>query len=97
MRRAAKIDENQPEIVDALRKIGALVTILSAVGNGVPDLVVWYRGLWTMLEVKDGAKPPSARKLTGDQERWHAVHRDARVYVVTSAEEAIAAITHPEG
>lgn len=92
MRRAAKIDANQPEIVAALRKIGALVTLLSAVGDGVPDLVVWFRGKWTMLEIKDSAKPPSARKLTTDQAKWHAVHKDARVFVVTTIDEAIAAV-----
>lgn len=92
MRRAAKIDDNQPEIVAALRKIGALVTLLSAVGEGVPDLLVWYRDKWTLLEVKDGNKPPSARKLTTDQAKWHAVHADARVFVVTTIDEAIAAV-----
>ena len=97
MRLAAKIDENQPEIVAALRAIGAKVTILSAVGGGVPDIVCWYRGLWTMLEIKDGAKPPSARKLTPAQETWHAVHWDARVAIVTSVEEAIAAVNQFQG
>lgn len=92
MRRAAKIDENQPEIVAALRKIGAYVTILSAVGDGVPDLLVFFRGQFSLLEIKDGNKPPSARKLTPDQAKWHAVHKDARVFVVTTIEEAIAAV-----
>ena len=92
MRRAAKIDDNQPEIVKALRKIDALVTLLSGVGDGVPDLLVWYRDKWSLLEVKDGAKPPSARKLTPDQAKWHALHKDARVFVVSSVEEAIAAV-----
>ena len=45
MRRAAKIDENQPEIVDALRAMGCSVTILSAVGNGCPDILVGFRGI----------------------------------------------------
>lgn len=97
MRRAAKVDENQAEIVKALRKIGAKVTSLAAVGNGVPDLLCWYAGLWTLLEVKDGSKPPSARKLTEDQERWHAVHADARVFVVTTTDEAIAAVQRKPG
>jgi hypothetical protein len=97
VRRAAKVDANQEAIVKALRKIGALVTSLAAVGNGVPDLVVWYAGLWTMLEVKDGNKPPSARKLTDEQAKWHAVHADARVFVVTTTDEAIAAVQRKPG
>lgn len=92
MRRAAKVDRNQAEIVAALRAIGAKVTLLSAVGDGVPDLLVFYRGHFIMVEVKDGTKPPSARKLTPDQQSWHAVHKDARVFVVTSVDEAIAAV-----
>lgn len=92
IRRAAKVDRNQAEIVAALRAIGAKVTSLAAVGNGVPDLLVLYRRVWHLLEIKDGSKPPSARKLTPDQVTWHAIHKDARVFVVASADEAIAAV-----
>ena len=95
MRRAAKTDRNQAEIVAALRKAGAGVCDLSAVGQGCPDLLVSYRGAWLLLEVKDGKKPPSARHLTTDQNKWHAQHR-ANVHIVTSvagALEAIGAIT----
>jgi hypothetical protein len=44
--------------------------------------------LW-LLEVKDGAKPPSARKLTPEQEEWH---RHWPVAVVTSVDEALRAV-----
>lgn len=40
MRRAAKIDANQPEIISALEAAGCLVLSLAAVGNGVADLLV---------------------------------------------------------
>ena len=95
MRRAAKVDANQAEIVAALRKAGAGVCDLSAVGQGCPDLLASYRGQWFLIEVKDGQKPPSARQLTPDQNKWHAQHR-ATVRIVTSvtgALEAIGAIT----
>lgn len=91
MRRAAKVDANQPEIVAALRKAGAGVCDLSSMGEGCPDLLVSYRGKWALLEVKDGKKPPSARKLTSDQEKWHAAHH-APVHVVKSEDEALWAI-----
>ena len=45
MRRAARIDRNQPEIVKALRQVGAHVTSLAAVGDGVPDLLVGFQGM----------------------------------------------------
>lgn len=71
LRRAAKVDANQPEIVEALRKAGARVAITSAVGEGFPDLVVGYRGHVYPIEIKDGALPLSARRLTPEQVRFH--------------------------
>lgn len=71
MRRAAKIDTNQPEIVKAFRDIGARVQILSAVGKGCPDLLVGFRGCNVLVELKDGDKKPSEQKLTQDQITWH--------------------------
>lgn len=91
MRRAAKVDANQPEIVAALRKAGATVTSLAAVGDGVADLLVSHRGRWTLIEVKDGSKPPSDRKLTPDQVKWHQAQH-APVHVVKDTTEALAAI-----
>ena len=44
MRRAARVDRNQAEIVVALRAGGASVQPLHAVGKGVPDLLVGWRG-----------------------------------------------------
>lgn len=94
MRRAAKVDANQTEIVQALRQIGAVVQSLAAVGNGCPDLLVGYRNRLFLLEVKDGSKPPSAQKLTPDQVEWHRVWQ-GHVVVVNGVESAIAAINNP--
>ena len=91
MRRAAKVDANQREVVAALRGAGATVQPLHAVGEGCPDLLVGYKGLNLLLEVKDGGKPPSAQKLTPQQEIWHRDWRGHRV-VVNSPEDALAAI-----
>lgn len=93
MRRAAKTDDNQAEIVAALRKIGASVQPLHAVGQGCPDILVGWRGFNTILEIKDGKKPPSARKLTPDQEKWHAAWM-GQVTVVETVEQAILAVTN---
>lgn len=67
MRRAAKIDTTQNEIVKAFREMGASVGILSAVGKGMTDLVIGYRGLNVLIECKTGNKG-----LTPDQEKFHA-------------------------
>ena len=91
MRRAAKVDANQTEIVQALRQIGAVVQSLAAVGNGCPDLLVGYRNRLFLLEIKDGKKPPSAQKLTPDQVEWHRVWA-GHVVVVNSVDGALRAI-----
>lgn len=91
MRRAARIDANQNEIVNALRLAGVSVQLLHAVGGGCPDLLCGYRGRCYTLEVKDGAKPPSKRRLTPDQVEWHESWR-GHVAVVHNVSEAFAAV-----
>lgn len=91
MRRAAKIDDNQTEIVAALRKLGASVQILSAVGQGCPDLLCGFRGKNILLEIKDGNKVISAQKLTPDQVDWHRRWQGQKA-VVNSVDAAIQVI-----
>lgn len=91
MRRAAKVDANQAQIVSALQAAGASVQSLAALGDGVPDLLVGFRSQNWLLEIKDGSKPPSARELTGDQIRWHIGWR-GHAMVVNSVDEALIAI-----
>jgi len=91
MKRAARIDDNQPEIVEALRQIGCSVQPLHGVGSGVPDLLVGVAGVNILLEVKDGNKAPSQQKLTKQQETWHALW-SGQTAIVRSAEEAIASV-----
>lgn len=92
MRRAAKIDANQPEIVKALRQMGCTVQPLHTVGDGCPDLLVGAFGVTLLIEVKDGTKPPSARKLTSDQEIWHRAWTGGPLVIVTDIEGAIRAV-----
>lgn len=86
--RAAKIDANQNEIVEALRKIGCSVQILSSVGKGCPDILVGKNGVNYLIEIKDGKKPKSAQKLTPDQIEWHEKWNGS-VVVVNSVEQAL--------
>lgn len=62
--------------------MGASVQPLHTVGQGCPDLLVGYGGTNYLLEVKDGNKPPSQRKLTPDEHAWHDEWR-GHVTVVT--------------
>lgn len=72
MRRAAKIDRNQPEIVRDLRKMGFSVWITSGCGDGAPDLVVGKGSKCLPVELKDPLQPPSKRRLTEDERAFHA-------------------------
>lgn len=95
MRGITKVDDNQGEIVDVLRRCGCRVEVLSRLGNGVPDLLVGTpRGLLTLIEVKDGSKSPSRRRLTPDQERWHAEWRRFPIFIVETMQEAVDAVGH---
>ena len=66
-----KTDSNQKAIVSDLRRFGASVAITSMVGKGFPDIVVGFRGKNYLFEIKDENKPPSARKLTPDEAKFH--------------------------
>ena len=90
--KAARIDANQPAIVAALRKAGATVQSLAGVGCGVPDLLVGIAGKTMLMEIKDGAKPASARRLTPDQLVWHAAWQGGTLAVVDSPEAALRAL-----
>ena len=88
MRLKARTDANHSEIVQALRQAGCSVQSLAATGRGVPDLLVGRDGKNLLLEVKDGSKRPSERKLTPDQEIWHSAWR-GQIHVVNSTDEAL--------
>ena len=73
MRRRARVDANHGEVVQALRRVGALVFDLSRVGAGCPDLLVCHRGRLYLLEVKDGTKAACDRRLTKDEAAFAAL------------------------
>jgi hypothetical protein len=84
MRRAAKIDQNQPEIVEALRAAGHYVQSTAMMGRGFPDLLaVKKSGLPVLLEVK-----MPGERLTPDELKWHRAF-PGPVFVVCSIEEAL--------
>ena len=86
MRRKAKIDSNQETIARALEKEGALVERrLARIGEGVPDLLVCYKNIWYVFEVK-GLKEP----LTEREKKWHEKFKNA--YVVRTVQDALSII-----
>ena len=87
--RAARIDANHEQVVSALRAAGASVQSLAGVGKGVPDLLVGFQGKTMLMEVKDGKKTPSERRLTEDQLKWHGAWRGGPLAVVDSPDAAL--------
>ena len=72
---AKRVDANQKNVVQQLRKLGCSVAITSSLGKGFPDFVIGVRGKNYLIELKDGAKTPSQRKLTPDESHFHALWR----------------------
>jgi len=85
VRRAARTDRNHSEIVAAFRKMGCSVLSLARLGGGIPDLLVsvgvFGYGDTFLIEVKDGSKSPSRRKLTEDQQHFKDNWRGQLFYV----------------
>ena len=88
MRRAAKIDANQPEIVAALEAAGCTVQSLAGVGEGCPDLLVGVNQWNVLMEIKDGSRPVSERAFKPKQKTWHRDWRGT-AHVVETVEQAL--------
>ena len=85
--RNAKTDHNQNEIVQALRQVGATVVLLHKVGSGVPDLLVGFRGVTYLLEVKQLKGKPNLL-----QERWYREWNGRAPVIVKTVDDAINAV-----
>ena len=90
--RAARTDENQKTIVEFLRKHHMEVQHLHSVGKGCPDLLVGYKGVNVLLEIKRD----ETKKLTPDQVIWHHNWR-GQVATVATAEEALRVVKEQVG
>lgn len=93
MRLASRRDANERKIIDALKACGAYVKQIN--DAGAFDLLVHYRSpvskieYTLLLEVKDGAKPPSARALTPAEQKFHDEWPGENLHIVTSEHEAL--------
>lgn len=89
MRRIAKtkVDANQPQIIEVFCKCGWSVLDLSSVGAGVHDILIGRGGINVLVEIKDGAKSASYRKLTPAQVEFHDAWTGPQD-ICTSIEEA---------
>lgn len=88
MRRAAKVDANQAEIVKALRAIGATVYNIKE----PVDLLVGFRRKTIALEVKK----PGDYKLTPQQRQFFATF-NGEAYIVQGVADALKAVQNALG
>ena len=88
--RAYRVDANQRQIVEALRKEGFTVQHLHKVGEGCPDIVVGHahngKPYNVLMEIKEGDG-----KLTPQQVIWHHGWR-GQCCIVNNVESAIKAV-----
>lgn len=82
VRRRARVDRNQVEIVRVLRQLGFQVFDCSRVGQGFPDLAIHRAGTIQLVELKT----PTG-KLTADQSRF--IQSGWPVRIVRSVEDAL--------
>lgn len=81
MRRAARVDNNQAAIVDALKRVGVSVEII---GKPV-DLLICCRGVTALMEIKN---PDRSEEWTKDQVEFIA-RWPGTIHVARSPEEAV--------
>ena len=87
MRRAARRDAGEQDIIKAMRACGAFVKVIN--DEGTFDLLCWYNGHTLLLEIKDGNKPPSARRLTDAEQKFHDEWPGNNLRIINSVQEAL--------
>lgn len=86
----SRVDPNQRALVKALRAAGASVVSLASIGRGCPDLLVGYRGMTFLVELKRDAKAYSsgtgARVAHENQVAFAAAWRGGRILEAVGAD-----------
>ena len=90
--RHKKRDANQGAVVKHFRRLGALVDDVSPLSDLGYDLVIQSRGAIRLVEVKDGSRAPSDRKLTKSEVEAQALH--GACYAVVTSEGDVERLLH---
>lgn len=91
MRTAARADDNQTEIVAALRAAGCSVDDTSRLGKGFPDLVVGCCGATILMEVKNPKTGYGRKGWNEKQGKWLSTWKGGAVAIVSDVESALRA------
>ena len=88
-----RVDQNQQQIIDCLRRTGASVQVLSEFGRGVPDLLIGItthqgKAVNVLVEIKN---PAGRCDLTDAERRWISAWR-GQVAICRTPEEVLAVL-----
>lgn len=94
MRQAARKDANHEQIKDIFTWYGFDAIDTSGFTGKMLDLLITLGSHFFMfVEIKDGSRPKSQRKLTDDEKKFIAKRPD-HCMVIESAEQAVTIATH---
>lgn len=84
MSKAKRVDKNQKEIVEQLRKLGYSVEYCYQVGKGFPDFIIGFGGKFTLpVELKS-----KGGKLTEDEIKFHERYK-SKIIIAYSIEDIL--------
>lgn len=86
-----RTDSNQNEVFKVFRQMGCTVLNLSNLGGCCDGLVAVSLDRQFLVEIKDGSKPPSQRKLTPAEAKFHDEWK-GELYIINNIYEAIALV-----
>lgn len=89
-----RTDNNHGPLIDCFRKLGCTVEPrLAQLGQGAPDLLCAIDGMNFLVEVKNFFLPPSRRRLTPDEKKYHAAWR-GRIHLIETEQQAMDLVKH---
>ncbi len=89
---ARHLDSNHASVVARFRALGCTVLRIESAQAGCPDLLVGRCGVDQQVEVKDGAKVPSARRMSAAQLEHQASWRGRGPVLVECPEDVDAVV-----
>lgn len=85
-RRAARIDANQPELVDYIRKLGGSFQHTHTI-PGALDGIVGFQGIDQRVEIKDPSQPARSQNLTELEKETFSTWRGRPPVVLKTRED----------
>ena len=94
-RRAARKDGNHQDIAKLFMAYGFAVLDISQIKHAC-DIIVAKGGITFAIEIKDGSKPPSGRKLTQGERLFMEYWKDKGLWRLVETEDDVKAIVQEQ-